>query len=233
MLDSIALTLDGPELSAEGLFWLATGAPTAEDALPTLDNWLGAIISLPLRSPDPLDLYPSPFLLRFDALMFTEAPARSKSGPFSTATLGAWGYSYVVNSQPISVPVLDVSGRPVLDASGNPTFITRTIYEQLLAHGIFDATAFWAAPPLVWRRHGRAPTSGRYRTRSSPCAGAFVIIRVMNVEIPLASAPGHRLAGRSTSNCWRTGSLTRPRSGPLRRSSGGGMAARRRSRHSR
>ena len=158
VLDAVSLTLHNPELSAEGLFWLATGAPTPEDALPTLDDWLGPIVSLPLRTPDPVELYPSPFLVRLDSLTFTERPGQSTSPPFSGATLGVWEFAYVANLLTVSVPVLGADGRPTLDGQGKPVLVTRTVYEQLMVHGMFDPSAFWADPPLVWRRHGRAPT---------------------------------------------------------------------------
>jgi hypothetical protein len=56
VLTSIDLTLAEPKLFLKGLFWLASAAPTPEDALPVLDDFLGAIQSFPLQTPDPTDI---------------------------------------------------------------------------------------------------------------------------------------------------------------------------------
>ena len=134
-LVGVVLGLSRPELSLEGLFWLATAPPTAEDALPTLDDWLGAIQSLPLRTPDPTDLYPSPFVVKFHDLTFAEGPSRLTTG-YSTASLATIEFSYAANE------------------TSNPS-----VYDRIFGQpgGIFDPDTFWHDLPLAWRRHGKAP----------------------------------------------------------------------------
>src|SRR5262249_42623197 len=140
---------------------LATAPPTPQDVLPTLDNWLGAVTSLPLRSPDPSDLYPAPFLVRFNELTFTERPVRADSNPkdpcISSAALGKWEYAYVANEQKLEAPKPATARSPGPEGTGQLTVAQPTIYEKLLAQGKYDFDTFWADAPLVWRRHGRAP----------------------------------------------------------------------------
>src|SRR5262249_38666921 len=90
VLEGVTLTLAQPQLSLEGLFWLAKGAPTAQDALPTPDNWLEPMQSLDLRAPDPSDLYPAPFVVHFKNLSFVETVRAQNPYPgYSSATLEA------------------------------------------------------------------------------------------------------------------------------------------------
>jgi hypothetical protein len=142
LLDSATVSLAGPELTLEGLFWLATGAPTAEDALPTLDNWLTAVQSLPLETPDPLSPYPPPFAITFRTISFREK-ASGLPAPFSTSELGTTAFTYGANETKVT---------PADTRSP-------TIYEKILTGSgkAFDPATFWLDAPLVWRRHGTAP----------------------------------------------------------------------------
>jgi hypothetical protein len=140
-LTGINLTLTGLEMDVEGLFWLATAAPTAQDALPALDDWLRVIQSVSLRTPDPAGLYPPPFLVRFNKLSFSEGPSFQTAG-YSTADLTEIDYSYTANGA-------------LLDTGSGPK---PTVYERLVGpEGPFELSELVANVPLVWRRHAKVP----------------------------------------------------------------------------
>ena len=147
-LTQVDLHLARPELTMEGLLWLATGSPSAFDALPGLDNWLTGLKPVSLNTPRDRDLYPSPFLLIFDALNLTEIAepgsdaTTGKVVPFSMAELGAWSFTYAANM-------------PTATRPGD-----RDVYTPLLLNPNnlpFDTGEFWSELPLVWRRHAHAP----------------------------------------------------------------------------
>jgi hypothetical protein len=144
-LDSITLTLKEPQLTLNGFFWLANSPPTAEDALPSLDDWVNPIASLSLRTPDPLDLYPPPFVVQFDLISFEETAVSPVSSLFSSANLLGSQFAYVANDTHINVEDPDGTTR------------TRTVYEQFLNHSVYDLNEFWKNLPLVWQRHATAP----------------------------------------------------------------------------
>ena len=148
MLDKISVTLTNPELNLDGLLWLAVTPPTAEDALPSFDNWLNPIEEHSLRTPDPRDLYPPPFVIRINQLTLGEAPS-TVTPAFSSAILATFDFTYATNDEPVFRS--DTSEKPP------------TIYERLLGrtNGLYDINAYWsggARRPLVWRRHATAPT---------------------------------------------------------------------------
>jgi hypothetical protein len=138
-LTGIELRFARPEATIEGLTWLATAAPSSADALPTLDDWLGGLSPLVLRTPRVVDRYPSPFVFRLESLVISERSAKLKDGdpPFSSATLGKWAYSYEANSTPIE--------------------LVDTVFARLLGKPPYDASTLWLDLPIVWRRHPAAP----------------------------------------------------------------------------
>ena len=134
-IDAIDLTLTQPELALDGFFWLGTEVPTSRDALPSLDNWVAAVASLPVRTPDENTRYPSPHLLHFASVEFsrpTPEPDPAKD-PGPAAALGPWQ---------VSLSAHLVSYAPLV--------------REVLALGK-DGAALLEQPPLVWQQHPRMP----------------------------------------------------------------------------
>ena len=100
----VTLHLLRPEATAEGLLWLATTGPTAHDALPTLDDWLGGLAQVPLRTfPTPdtpdTDPYPCPFAVAVNDLGFAREPDPSRAAsPFVRPRLDTFEWAYVPNT---------------------------------------------------------------------------------------------------------------------------------------
>ena len=67
------LTLYGPELEIGGFFWIGLAAPSAQDALPDLSNWLSGLDRVFVRTLRDIEPFPSPFVLDFDSIRFDRA----------------------------------------------------------------------------------------------------------------------------------------------------------------
>ncbi|WP_433472214.1 LamG-like jellyroll fold domain-containing protein [Spirillospora sp. CA-142024] len=91
-LQSADLALDAPEVALNGLYWLSTGAPTAADALPDLDDWIGGLTTVPLHTVTGRELFAPLVRLAFDTIGFAR---RSKPAP--SAGLDAWAFQYGVD----------------------------------------------------------------------------------------------------------------------------------------
>ncbi|WP_242885220.1 LamG domain-containing protein [Actinomadura litoris] len=91
-LQSAALTLEAPEVALGGMFWLSTESPTTADALPGLDDWIGGLRTLPLRTVTGRELFPPLVRLAFEAISFAW-----RSRPAPSAALGAWAFQYGVD----------------------------------------------------------------------------------------------------------------------------------------
>lgn len=91
-LQSADLTLDAPEVALNGLFWLSTEAPTAADALPGLDDWIGGLATVPLHTVTGRELFAPLVRLAFDAINFAW-----RSSPAPSAGLAAWAFQYGVD----------------------------------------------------------------------------------------------------------------------------------------
>ncbi|MDX1982939.1 MAG: hypothetical protein SFV51_21900 [Bryobacteraceae bacterium] len=88
---AVELHMAAPECVIDGLLWLSTGKPSAEDALPDLTNWVSGLRSVPLRTPRPgVDLFPPPFVLEFGGLTFQAAV----TGRRLHASLRGWEWKY-------------------------------------------------------------------------------------------------------------------------------------------
>jgi hypothetical protein len=127
-LAKIELEFGSPELVLNGFVWMAPEAPTAEDALPRLEDWRGGLVSLALATVDPSDAFPSPVQFTVDSLTFAFKPGTATV--FPSATLGAWQARYEADRETLRVMV----------------------DKRLLPDTLFAQTR-----PLVWRRHGVLP----------------------------------------------------------------------------
>ena len=133
-LAEISLRLDGPRVTFDGLLWLATGRPTAADALPDLENWVSGLESLPLRSPDP-DRDPFP----------------------ATAALILGGEGQPA-PQPLRLrPAPGAEGLAVLEAWSLAWQADTALLDGLAAEGVVEGTAQALAPAWAWRRHPTLP----------------------------------------------------------------------------
>jgi hypothetical protein len=127
----VDLTLQKPEAVVDGFIWLGTEPPSPQDALPSLDNWVAALQSLPLRSPDAADPYVSPHEITFETIAYS----RELPGPAATAVpppqLGDWHFQIAAS----------------------------TTYEPLLREFLEwkPKNNFLIDLPLVWRRHPAMP----------------------------------------------------------------------------
>jgi hypothetical protein len=127
-LSTIALTLSGPELSLNGLLWLATGKPSAADALPTVDDWVSGLRPVALRTvDDTFDVLPP--LLRTAVPELTFA-AHAEPDSFPWATLDAWSIRLEVDAP---------------------------LFKSMLEAGLLPETTFSEHLPLAWRRHRTLP----------------------------------------------------------------------------
>ncbi|MFC0040466.1 LamG domain-containing protein [Actinomadura rayongensis] len=91
-LQSADLTLDAPEVALNGLLWLSTRAPTAADALPDLDDWIGGLTTVPLHTVTGRELFAPLVRLAFDAIGLAW-----RGTPAPSAALGAWAFQYDVD----------------------------------------------------------------------------------------------------------------------------------------
>ncbi|ASC70968.1 hypothetical protein XM38_019170 [Halomicronema hongdechloris C2206] len=95
-LRRIALTLEQPEITLNGLFWLSTGKPRRQDALPDLEDWIAGVRSHPLRTLAPDGgIFPPVLTLTLDTL---ELSRRSAAEERSSAQLQGWQFTYAVDT---------------------------------------------------------------------------------------------------------------------------------------
>ncbi|MBD2074921.1 LamG domain-containing protein [Phormidium sp. FACHB-592] len=90
-LQTINLDAIAPEVVLNGFLWLSTQAPTAADALPSVENWISSLQSVPLKSIEPqADLFPPLMTTRFEKL---EIKSRS-----TAPQLQDWSMIYGANA---------------------------------------------------------------------------------------------------------------------------------------
>jgi hypothetical protein len=92
LLQSAELALDAPEVALNGLFWLSAEAPTAADALPSFDDWIGGLATVPLRTVTGRELFAPLVRLAFETIRFGW-----RSEPAPSAGLGAWAFQYGID----------------------------------------------------------------------------------------------------------------------------------------
>ena len=131
-LSEITLRGQAPELVLNGLFWLSTGRPLAQEALPELDNWVSGVRSHPLRTVRDTDLFPAAVVLQLANLTLSAralSPSHSEPKPV-VAALGPWSFSYEVN---------------------------RATLGALVEKKVLPANTFSQFLPWVWQHHGTLP----------------------------------------------------------------------------
>lgn len=130
-LTHVTLTLHGLDTFVDGLLWLAADQPSAADALPSYDNWVAGLFSLPLQTATPDgQLYPPLLTLALQTLNFTIQTPASTTDPPPYAALQDWSYEYRLATE---------------------------TFKKLVAAGVFAPDALGEPPPLIWRRHPTLP----------------------------------------------------------------------------
>jgi hypothetical protein len=147
-LGHVSLTVSGPDLYLNGLFWLSTGAPTVEDALPDLNSGLSAARSVTLRTLDQIDdVFPPLIHLVLSNLAFNLRPTVKSlcreevtaEIAQASADLETLNMHYAIDQEIFAklTAVADEDNNRILPALPIDTF------SQHL--------------PLIWRRHPRLP----------------------------------------------------------------------------
>ncbi|HAJ62161.1 MAG TPA: hypothetical protein DCP31_25395, partial [Cyanobacteria bacterium UBA8543] len=129
----VTLSILDPEVTLNGIFWLSTGKPTPEDALPDLQNWISGVRSLPLKTIKPeLDLFPNPAIVTLEKLEFSlrPQPTQPASTELPSALLKAWNFAYEADE---------------------------VIFGKMVERKILPADTFSQYFPLIWQRHATLP----------------------------------------------------------------------------
>ncbi|MBE9113532.1 hypothetical protein IQ273_29580, partial [Nodosilinea sp. LEGE 07298] len=132
-LSEVTLRGTAPELVLNGLFWLSTSRPLAQEALPELDNWVSGVRSHSLRTVRDSDLFPAAAVIQLANLTLSARalPPISRSEPKPVvAALGPWSFSYDVN---------------------------REILGALVEKKVLPANTFSQFLPWVWQHHSTLP----------------------------------------------------------------------------
>jgi hypothetical protein len=177
VLASVSLTLQGPEVVIDGLLWLATGRPTPEDALPTLDDWITGLQPVALRTIDPdIDVLRPLAEVMVASLAF----ALRSSTQQPSAQLDAWS------------TVLGVDAR---------------WFKAMVDARLLPDDAFGRNRPLVWRRHATLPmVQALPMTQSrSPAVFPSASRQLAPFELPVATDPETHLTVPSGWVIGRTG----------------------------
>lgn len=128
ILSKASVVLQRPEIRLNGLFWLSTGRPRPEDALPDLSNWVNALRPIALKSSG----------------LFHYAPLARLSASLTLAP--------VENASQSAIPLIrDWSFRYEFDPK------TLKQLEQALPPERFQK-GLQRKPALLWLRHPKLPT---------------------------------------------------------------------------
>jgi hypothetical protein len=129
-LEAIDLELSNPKLILNGLFWLGSGKPRVEDALPDLADWISGLQSVSLATMSDTDLFPPIVKLVLDDFSISSREREASSTEAASAVLTAWSFTYTVSQG----------------------LLSRMIDARVLPQKVFGQH-----PPLVWRRHPTLP----------------------------------------------------------------------------
>ncbi len=92
-VETVSLEMASPRVTINGLLWLSSGKPTAQDALPDHQNWISGLVAIPLQTVQPDDdLFPAPLIFSLPTLTVSlraEDPL--------TALLQDWAFRYLAD----------------------------------------------------------------------------------------------------------------------------------------
>ena len=130
-LATISLDIQSPQCQLNGFFWLSSGKPTIEDAVPDLENWVSGLQSVPLRTfSSENDIFPPAVTMRVEAITMTPRPFEEGNLKPSSTHLGSWSFSYQTQT---------------------PTFA------DLVTAKALPKEMYGRYLPLLWRRHPTHP----------------------------------------------------------------------------
>ncbi|MBE7384756.1 MAG: hypothetical protein F6J95_025495 [Leptolyngbya sp. SIO1E4] len=149
-LSQIDLTVANPIITLNGFFWLSTGTPRLEDALPDLDNWVTGLQSFPLKTARPdQDLFPAPVLMTVQELTVA---VRDPGTLQPSAELGTWQMTYAVDDR-----VVNWTAEAAVSAASQAQAIAATVFNRMIQQGVLPSDTFSAQRPFIWQRHDRLP----------------------------------------------------------------------------
>jgi hypothetical protein len=173
-LSTIKLVVAQPALTLNGFFWLSADRPTVADALPSFDNWVSGLRSIPLVRVSTrvvagklvtADLFPSLIVLRLHELVLRVPPAVAPPPvPAEPPEAG----SSEPPAEPLPPPDALLESWSISFDVDNPTLIIRergapavfaTLLDRLCGGTapVLPPALFSAYEPLVWRRHRNLP----------------------------------------------------------------------------
>ncbi|MBZ0283171.1 MAG: LamG domain-containing protein [Anaerolineae bacterium] len=127
-LEQVTLDITAPETILNGLFWLSTGRPSAEDALPDLVDWVFGLQRIPLKTVQAeTALFPAVVTFGLNDFAFT---GREGNGKRSSAAITGWSFIYQVKND---------------------------VLTQIVNARVLPDNTFAALLPLIWRRHPTLP----------------------------------------------------------------------------
>ena len=129
-LIDVMVQLKEPEVVVNGLFWLSTGRPTVQDALPDLDNWVSGLMSVPLRTVDLATVVFEPVITLDVSEIHLIARLAATDDIPGSAQLSTWSASYGMKE---------------------------ALMAKKIEAGVLPANFFDAYPALLWRRHAHIP----------------------------------------------------------------------------
>ena len=131
ILTDVLLNLDQPEVVLDGLLWLCTDAPSVEDALPDLDDWIAGARSLTLRSMNAeLEVFPPLIKIGLSKLHFANREEVAEVKVIPAPALGKWKVTYTAD---------------------------KAVFSKMVSQELLLDDTFRAYPPLIWRRHPTLP----------------------------------------------------------------------------
>lgn len=137
-LNGRKLIIYQPQVVLNGFLRLGIQSPATKDILPGLDNFLGELSAISLRTTQEDDLFPSPFQLHFTTIAFSNIRETKNEQTVSAARLEEWNFHFHVNSDP-------------------------EIFKKLVLTGLWNNTkqeselqSIWKHLPLAWCRHANA-----------------------------------------------------------------------------
>jgi hypothetical protein len=138
----------GPELQMNGWLWLSTVAPSTEDSVPDFGPWLTSLSSIELYSPRRRELFPCPFLVRFERGGF--ARSLQDIAPKPSDVKRTYAYPIAGGS---TYQYRDCDRLLPPEQGASPVF--GTLLSKLAPFLPGGTPPVY--PPLLWRRHPSLP----------------------------------------------------------------------------
>ena len=119
-----------PVTVVDGLLWLAATPPSAADALPAMEDWIGGLASVSLRTVTGRELFPPLAHLAVASVTMQIRREAPDAAVATSASLTSWSWAYQVDAG---------------------------LLRRAAAARLLPADTFSRQLPLVWRRHPTLP----------------------------------------------------------------------------